>query len=272
MAKNPLGESSPIPGRYNPDLLFPISRALARSKLNNFTETRCFGYDLWRAYEISWLDNDRRPEVRIAEFIFKLTSKSIIESKSLKLYLHSLNGEIFDSEEEYKNTLTRDLSAVAEEEVKVVLMPLTLRYCLTSNIIKGRSIDKAENFELHGEPDGEILQISDQPVQSEELYSELFRSLCPITGQPDWATFRINYSGPKISEHSLLTYACSFRDHPSYHEDCGERIFNDISENCKPTDLTISLNFLRRGGIDISVYRSTSTLEEKSFLSRLVRQ
>ena len=196
----------------------------------------------------------------------------MIESKSLKLYLHSLNGEIFDNEEDYKNTLTHDLSAAAGEEVKVVLIPLTSRYYLTGNVIEGRSLDKAKNFELHSKPDGEILQISDQPVQGEELYSELFRSLCPITGQPDWATFQINYSGSKISEHSLLAYACSFRDHPSYHEDCGERIFNDISEYCKPTDLTISLNFLRRGGIDINVYRSTNTLVEKRFLARLVRQ
>ena len=270
--ENPLGKKIPVPLRYSPDLLYPISRSISRLKLSNFAETKNYGFDLWRIYEISWLSEDNKPEVRIAEFIFYSNSTNIIESKSLKLYLNSLNDAVFKNETEYRNRLIHDLSAAAGMSVEVTLMPLTSVNCLTSKITQGRVLDDNLNFQLRSNPDRKILQISDAVVDEEQLYSELFRSLCPITGQPDWATFLISYSGPKINECSLLAYVCSFRNHAGYHEDCGERMFCDILEHCNPTNLTISLKFLRRGGIDINVHRSTENFIAKRFLPRLVRQ
>jgi 7-cyano-7-deazaguanine reductase len=116
------------------------------------------------------------------------------------------------------------------------------------------------------------LRTESATVDDEQLYTDLFRSNCPVTGQPDWASFEIRYSGNKIDESSLLTYLCSFRQHQGYHEECSERIFRDIMLQCKPQELRIGLNFLRRGGLDINVYRSTEPVTSDSVNERLVRQ
>ena len=272
MTKNPLGKKTQTPNRYNPDLLFPISRDLARSKLNNFHEKKVNGFDLWRAYEVSWLNTSAKPEVRIAEFHFNLKSENIIESKSLKLYLNSLNNEMFKGEQEVLETLVSDLSTVSGQNVLVKLKSLSSVAFAPELSRAGSCLDEVENFKLLKKPSDQIIKVTDVAVTNEQLYSELFRSLCPVTSQPDWATFQIQYSGLRIEKKSLLEYICSYRSHASFHEDCGERIFCEILDRCKATDLTISLNFLRRGGLDINVHRSTRKSIVKTHLPRLMRQ
>ena len=272
MIENPLGKTAPTPNRYNPDLLFPIPRFKERAKLPAFANGKVNGFDLWRAYELSWLNEYNRPEVRVAEFTFNSESDYLIESKSLKLYLNSFNGEKFKNEADISTRLTSDLSSISGYEIGLTLISLDLINRLKTNIVVGNSLDKNQDFELAAEPDGSILKVSDSSVVKQRLYSDLFRSVCPMTGQPDWATFLIEYSGAKIIESSLLSYICSFRKHAGFHEDCGERIFNDIIERCKPRDLTISLNFVRRGGVDISVFRSTEDSLPNKSLVRLIRQ
>ena len=272
MPENPLGKRSPVPGAYSPDLLFVIPRNVSRGKLDNFFREKINGFDLWRAYELSWLNSSRKPEIRTAEFQFSATSFNIIESKSMKLYLNSLNNETFECETELSEILEEDLSVASGEKVKVDIKPLTSVDLLPEFIDESLSLDEMDDFDLASTPSSKILKMTDLEVFNERLYSQLFRSLCPVTGQPDWATFQIQYSGLKIDNKSLLEYLCSFRNHPSYHEDCGERIFYEIFECCKPVDLTISLNFLRRGGVDINVHRSTKERILKASQSRLIRQ
>ena len=272
MPKNPLGRKSPVPGAYNPDLLFVIPRDISRTKLDNYCIERINGFDLWRAYEVSWLSPSGKPEIRTAEFLFSASSVNIIESKSMKLYLNSLNNQTFEYETEFYEILENDLSTASGEKVKVDLKPLTSVDLLPEIFDESSSLDGENDFQLPANPSSEILKVIDLEVDNERLYSQLFRSLCPVTGQPDWATFQIQYSGLKIDNKSLLEYLCSFRSHASYHEDCGERIFLEILKRCKPVDLTISLNFLRRGGVDINVHRSTKKTIFKANQARLIRQ
>jgi len=93
---------------------------------------------------------------------------------------------------------------------------------------------------------------------SERLYSHLFKSNCMVTGQPDWATVFINYTGKPIQHKVLLKYLISFRNHQAFHEPCVERIFTDLMEYCSPDELSVYCRFTRRGGLDINPYRSTS--------------
>ena len=272
MPKNPLGRKSPLPRAYSPDLLFVIPRDISRAKLNNYSREQINGFDLWRAYEVSWLNPSGKPEIRVAEFQFSATSLNIIESKSMKLYLNSLNNETFECETELLEILENDLSKASGKKVGVAIKPLTSIDLLPEIFDESSSLDEVDDFQLTGNPSSQILKVIDLEVVNERLYSQLFRSLCPVTGQPDWATFQIQYSGLKIDNKSLLEYLCSFRSHASYHEDCGEKIFYEISERCKPVDLTISLNFLRRGGVDINVHRSTKKTILKANQSRLISQ
>ena len=272
MPKNPLGRKSPVPGAYNPDLLFVIPRDISRAKLGNFRGKKVNGFDLWRAYELSWLNPYSKPEVRTAEFQFSASSLNIIESKSMKLYLNSLNNETFVSEAELSEVLETDLSIASGEKVTVEIKPLTSIDLLPEVFDEKYSLDGVGDFQLIRNPSCHILKVTESEVANERRYSQLFRSLCPVTGQPDWATFQIQYSGLKIDNKSLLEYLCSFRSHASYHEDCCERIFYEICESCEPTDLAVSLNFLRRGGLDINVHRSTKNTRLRTNQARLIRQ
>ena len=156
------------------------------------------------------------------------------------------------------------MSKASGKKVGVDVKPLTSIDLLPEFFDESSALDKVDGFQLIGNPNSQILKVIDLEVVNERLYSQLFRSLCPVTGQPDWATFQIQYSGLRIDNKSLLEYLCSFRNHASYHEDCGEKIFYEISERCEPVDLTISLNFLRRGGVDINVHRSLKKTIVKS--------
>jgi 7-cyano-7-deazaguanine reductase len=97
---------------------------------------------------------------------------------------------------------------------------------------------------------------NEAPV-TETLYSNLLKSNCLVTGQPDWGSVSISYSGAQIDQAGLLQYIVSFRNHNEFHEHCVERIFMDIWTRCKPTKLTVYARYTRRGGVDINPWRSS---------------
>ena len=115
-------------------------------------------------------------------------------------------------------------------------------------------IDNADTDVAHDEPVDVLSDASD--IVSEDLYSDLFRSLCPVTGQPDYASVRVRYEGPRIDRASLLQYLLGFRRHQDFHEACVERIFLHIAERCGCQRLLVNARFLRRGGIDINPWRA----------------
>ncbi len=271
MAKNPLGEKSQYPDRYDPSLLYPIPRWPARSLLDIEKKIRMYGVDHWHAYELSWLDADHRPRVAIAEFFFNSDSEHIVESKSLKLYLNSLYNECYKDEATLIDLLVSDLSRISMSEVKVVLRAVD-EMVQQLERRTGRSIDSAQLGKFGDAPDALLLRTGGAAVEDEVLFSDLFRSNCPVTGQPDWASVEVRYTGSRIDEGSLLTYLCSYRQHQGYHEECAERIFRDILLQCQPAELRVGLNFLRRGGIDINVYRSTVPVTSDTVSERLARQ
>ena len=272
MTDNPLGSQTEHPKQYQPEVLYAIPRWANRSLLDIDKKIRMFGLDHWQAYELSWLSSLGKPQVAIGEFYFNSESENIVESKSLKLYLNSLNQERYESTESVRFLVEQDLSSISRSEVKVVIYPLDEIKVNVSGERAGKCIDHVV-VELNAQqPDSQLLNIIDLDADDEVLYSDLFRSNCPVTGQPDWASVEIRYTGKKISESSLLEYLISFREHLGYHEECAERIFRDIMLKCEPSELRVGMNFLRRGGLDINVYRSTALVTPDSVNSRLIRQ
>ena len=272
MPENPLGEQVPSPSKYDAGILYPIPRWPARSLLDIDKKILMYGLDHWRAYELSWLNANGKPQVAIGEFYFSSESENIVESKSLKLYLNSFSQEKFEKVGELQRIIANDLSAISKSEVKVEINRLERISVESNQLQRVKSIDSHDILVSTYEPDETLLHVEDQVVFDEELRSDLFKSNCPVTGQPDLASFEIQYTGAKIDEKSLLTYLCSYRTHQAYHEECAERIYRDIMQECRPNELTIALNFLRRGGLDINVYRSTVPVNSESVHSRLVRQ
>lgn len=264
-----LGEESFYPDHYDVSLLEPIPRSLSRAQ---FEQAAAFsGWDYWNAYELSWLMPNGVPKVAVAEFAFSSSTENIVESKSFKYYLNSLNQTSFSSEEELQRILVRDLSEVVVGPVNVRLFTPSSQQPELDDV-PGRCIDNIDCKIEQYQPDAKLLSIdSGVNVQKEQLFSHLLKSNCPVTGQPDWATVWIEYSGMKISEESLLRYIVSFRQYQGYHESCVERIYTDIMRECNAKELTVYARYTRRGGLDINPIRSSTDFGNKPF-GRTVRQ
>lgn len=273
MNEIPLGRATQYPTSYSPELLFAIPRLENRERMGIAASTLPFrGYDLWRAYEISWLDAKGKPVVATGEFIVPASSANIIESKSFKLYLNSLNQTRYENSEQLRSTLSKDLSAVAGATVVVQLGSLLQPEGFAVSNPPGICLDSLDVTIDRYQPDPSLLQVEAGPVVEETLYSDLFRSNCPVTAQPDWGTAVIHYSGPAINHESLLRYLVSFREHEGFHEDCTEQVFCDLQKHCQPQTLSVMINFLRRGGLEINPLRSMSPVQVDFPANRFVRQ
>lgn len=270
---SPLGKPTAGSNHYDPRLLFPIPRATGREALG-FDPTPPFhGVDIWNAYELSWLNARGKPQVAMAEFRIPASSSNLIESKSFKLYLNSLNAMRCTDSETVRQLLLGELSKAAGGDVGVILR--TLNECEGSAIesLDGSNIDDLDiEIEHFGPPQADLLgNIAGAKVIEESLVSNLLKSNCPVTGQPDWASVQIRYSGPPIDRAGLLRYLVSYRNHDDFHEQCVERMFRDIQARCAPEHLTVHARYTRRGGLDINPWRS-NVMGREADNRRLARQ
>jgi 7-cyano-7-deazaguanine reductase len=266
---SPLGERSEYVTHYAPQLLFPIAREMSRRLLKQ-SATEFYGVDVWTGYELSWLDAKGKPRVAIAEFFIPCESEFIVESKSFKLYLNSFNQTHFDDETHVESVLKTDISAVVGSPVTVKLYSVQGYAKAGIGLFTGEQIDDLEVEITRYHPAPELLAITEDQVE-ESLWSDLLKTNCPVTGQPDWASVHIEYKGNKISREGLLRYIVSFREHQDFHEHCVETMFNDIMTRCRPQSLSIYARYTRRGGLDINPFRTTEKNKMPPQL-RLARQ
>jgi 7-cyano-7-deazaguanine reductase len=269
----PLGKEVAYPTSYSPELLYPISRSVNRKLLNYSGTIPFMGADIWNAYELSWLGPRGKPEVAIAQFQIPANSPYIVESKSFKLYLNSLNYATFNDISDVKSALENDLSQAIGVKIKVTLLsPIDWDKRETQPLL-GKCMDRLDiEIDPSNAPDASILKADFAAGQVEEtLYTNLLRSNCPVTGQPDWGTLIIQYKGPLIDEASLLTYIIAFRNHQEFHEHCVEKIFCDVKDKCQATELSVYARYTRRGGLDINPFR-TNFNAPWPFNTKLARQ
>ena len=253
-----LGRNAVYPDRYDPGLLFPIARATQRATIGVDDALPFHGIDIWNAYELSWLDARGKPEVALAEFRIPATTPNIVESKSFKLYLASYNQERVESAEVLRTRLQGDVSAAAGAGIAVTLVAREQFGRIGVQELEGESIDDLPvSIDSYGPPDAGYLTSRGDAVE-ESLVSQLLKSNCPVTGQPDWASVQIRYAGPRIDREGLLRYLVSFRGHADFHEHCVERIYMDITRRCAPHRLSVYARYTRRGGLDISPWRSSA--------------
>lgn len=256
----PLGKQSSYISTYTPELLFSIPRAEKRKEIGiNGAELPFVGEDLWNAYEISWLDKKGKPEVAIGQFIIPCDSPNIIESKSLKLYLNSFNQTKFSSMDEVSSMIAKDLSQYTGKPVEVTLFHVD-KHPFVIKEPSGICLDKLDIECETYLPDICLLKTEKQDVE-ETLYSNLLKSNCLVTGQPDWGSIIIHYAGKQINHASLLKYIISLRNHPEFHEQCVERIYLSIMKKCRPLKLLVKALYTRRGGIDINPSRQSNNFK-----------
>ncbi|TKB49596.1 NADPH-dependent 7-cyano-7-deazaguanine reductase QueF [Ferrimonas aestuarii] len=252
-----LGQQTQYQDQYAPELLQGVPRQLNRDAIKLPEPLPFSGADIWTGFELSWLNGKGKPMVAVAEFRLPATSANLVESKSFKLYLNSFNQTRFDTPEAIRETLAKDLSHCAQGEVEVSLILPNAFADERITEFDGELIDdldiSIDDYEfnpdyLDGAADGELVE--------ETLRSNLLKSNCLITSQPDWGSVLIRYKGKRINREKLLRYLISFRRHNEFHEQCVERIFMDLKRYCGVEQLTVYARYTRRGGLDINPFRS----------------
>ncbi|KHS74265.1 7-cyano-7-deazaguanine reductase [Pectobacterium brasiliense] len=254
-----LGKPTPYHDRYDAALLQPVPRSLNRDPLGIYPDSLPFhGADIWTLYELSWLNNRGVPQVAVGEMHLNAESLNLIESKSFKLYLNSFNQTAFDSWESVRATLAKDLAHCAQGDVSITLFKLSELEGQPIAGFTGECIDdqdiQIDSYDFNA--DYLATNEQDAPVVEETLVSHLLKSNCLITHQPDWGSVQIQYCGKRINREALLRYIVSFRHHNEFHEQCVERIFNDIMRYYQPEKLSVYARYTRRGGLDINPWRS----------------
>jgi 7-cyano-7-deazaguanine reductase len=259
-----LGKPVVYADRYDPSLLYPIARAPKRAEIDLAGALPFFGADLWTAFELSWLTPRGKPQVAIAHFTIPCETPNIIESKSLKLYIGSFSNTRFDSADQVRDRLRADLSEAAwrgsdsAASIGVRLLTPDLFDREPVHELDGLSLDRLEIECTEYTPAPQLLTAAvDEPPVTEVLTSNLLKSNCLVTGQPDWGSIQIRYTGPQIEQGGLLRYLVSFRNHNEFHEQCVERIFMDLWRRCKPSKLAVYARYTRRGGLDINPLRTS---------------
>ena len=265
-----LGKSSAYVDQYDATLLFPIPRAGKREEIGIADAVPFFGADMWTAFELSWLNLRGKPQVALVHFTVPCESLNIIESKSFKLYLNSFNNSRFADADAVKVRLRADITEAVWRSTAgepTVAAPATIGVTVVGadqfdrepvHELDGLNLDRLDIECTQYTPAPELLTVTpgEQPV-SEVFVSNLLKSNCLVTGQPDWGSVQISYSGDQIEQGGLLQYIVSYRNHNEFHEQCVERIFMDIWTRCKPTKLMVYARYTRRGGLDINPFRTS---------------
>ncbi len=255
----PLGHATGYPDTYEAAQLFAVSRAPQRAALGLADTLPFTGIDLWTAYELTWLDSRGKPAIAIVTIEVPASSPSIVESKSMKLYLGSFAQSSFATAGAVVATIERDLAAKTRGKVSVMLKDPIIFADERIAELDGESLDTLSVDCSAYEVDLATLSASGTKVE-EALTTNLFRSVCPVTGQPDIASMRVAYRGAQIDRAGLLRYLVSYRRHPGFHEHCVERIFVDILSRCRCEQLTVYGRFTRRGGIEINPFRTNAAV------------
>jgi 7-cyano-7-deazaguanine reductase len=269
MVHSLLGGDTTYVNQYDPSQLFPVSRETGRQTLGLSTADLPFeGADIWNAYEFTYLAHDGVPRHLALRLLIPIQSASLIESKSMKLYLGSFAGSRFESESEVIETIAHDLTeALGLDQTKTEIEDGQLAPKLDVLVLSDTDLAVPSRPEGWICLDGEIpeqisfdynpslLRVASNRAVSEVFYSDGFRSLCPVTGQPDFARIVLGYEGVEVDRAALLAYLLSYREHGDFAEQVAERLFVDLSRAFSPNALWVRAEFTRRGGIDINTER-----------------
>jgi 7-cyano-7-deazaguanine reductase len=268
---SPLGKATQYVATYTPSLLYPMERKSSRDALGIYHDDLPFkGSDSWTCYELTWLNEHGMPEVGALRLVAPARSDCVVESKSLKLYLNSYAQTRFEHRSVVLKTLNGDLSVAFRSPLIVELLSID-QLPSASNRLPGLCLDglplETDTYDVDAE---KLAMVQGGATVRETLFTNLFRSVCPVTGQPDMASVMVQYTGPAIDRLGLLAYLVSYRNHGAFHEETVERIFTDVMGRCAPDHLSVYARFQRRGGIDINPWRSTE--DDAPPELRLVRQ
>ena len=252
---------------YAPELLVKIPRHLNRDGYG-LTGTEFTGVDTWNAYEVSAITTKGQPVAGLLKIVCPSNSEYHVESKSIKLYLNSFNmtrigDNAADCISGIEARVKRDLDELLETNTTVSFyadkeegIALTFEgYQDLGDVVDLDQIDftafKSDSSQL-------LVEDTDDEAKVIKLKSNLLRSNCRVTNQPDWGDVFIYLKGKKLpAADSLAKYIVSHRTVSHFHEEICEMVYKHLSDAYEPEQLMVSCLYTRRGGIDINPIRAT---------------
>ena len=261
---------------YNPAILAREARVGNRKIYGFDNESLPFaaGRDIWHAYEANFLLNNGLPINGVLKLSIPFNSEFIVESKSLKLYLFSFNMEKLGETEdvgtrEFLTRVVKDLSnLLGTEDVQASFYNegLSEAWCETDELLsKATPLYVLANLEEtvfdQFTENPNILQASKYPeLGGVFVKTDLLRSNCKITHQPDYGTLFIKMrtqDGIVPTAESLAQYIVSMRSENHFHEEIVECVYSRLWNKFKPVELMVTALYTRRGGIDICPTRAS---------------
>ncbi len=260
-----LGKRVSFPQHYDPSLILAIPRYENRKLYNIKEKPEIFtGCDIWHSYELGFMTKNGLPVTGMLKITYGSDNLFLVESKSLKLYLNSFNMSRFgntkeDGLKEVLDTIKNDLSSALKTEVNVCYFETQQEEALDFSdytLLDGNKEAENINFD-HYKESPELLKIEKEESSTIKVATNLLRSNCKITHQPDWGSVYIHIKAEKtIDQLSLLQYLVSFRNEYHFHEEVCEMIYKRLWDFLQPKELMVACLFTRRGGIDICPVRA----------------
>lgn len=267
-----LGKTASTPEHYDAQLLFRIPRSENREQYDiSEADLPFVGFDVWNCYELSFLTDNGLPVSRVMKLIYPADSRYLVESKSLKLYLNAFNMDSFgktiaDAEKKVQETITHDLSVLLETDVQVTLFGNTSPVQQAFPQLQGHQLvdmvplklQESIQFTRFTESPELLRGIKTDKVNVYAFCSDLLRSNCRVTNQPDWGDLYVEMATKKeIDLSSIMEYLVSFRKENHFHEEVVEMIYKRLSDIFNPEKLMVAAMYTRRGGIDINPIRAS---------------
>jgi len=238
--KGPLGKKVAAPKKFDPKVLFPISRTDQRKGVFEKTDfSKIKGDDVWNIHELLWIDKKNNSHHNELSISLNCTSKNTIESKSMKLFLGSLVHKKFENISEVKNVIKRHVEAVTKSKIKL-----------------GKIYTKQNANECEIKISSKVKPLKESSYKASKRKNfktyvfKAFRSLCPVTNQPDIADIYLVADINAQNKKDISEYLGSFFEKNGFHERCVEEIFLELKRK-KYLIKSIEGYFERRGGIAI---------------------
>ena len=254
--------------QYDPSLLVAIPRYLNREAYGIKEESLPFiGLDVWNAYEVSAITKKGLPVAGMLKIVCPADSPFHVESKSIKLYLNSFNMTAFG--ETAKECIEFIESQVSKDLTDLLQGKVTCKFFTSGDMHEYEfveftplgalvDLDAIEFTSFHSDATQLKIWEVKENVVVKKIESDLLRSNCRVTNQPDWGDVFIHMEGKNIpDEASLAQYIVSHRQVSHFHEEICEMIFTHLTEAYQPQALMVACLYTRRGGLDINPIRST---------------
>lgn len=262
IASQHLGKSTHYQSSYNPNLLVAIPRELNREGLGIKDHLPFIGYDVWHAYEVSFLTDKGLPVNGVLKIILPADSVTHVESKSLKLYLNSFNMmslglTSIEAIEKFLSHVRKDLSQLMEIPIQAYFYTQLSTQNVFRDYLPLSEIIDLENIEFK-EASTKLSVVNGS--KRLQFSTNLLRSNCRVTNQPDWGDVFIHYQSNKILDlASFAHFIVSMRSMNHFHEEICEYIYTELMSALEPDELMVCCLYTRRGGIDINPIRASHT-------------